>query len=226
MKGNERRVAWILAECLAWIHIRQDRYEVAKIELEEACSVFQQEADLFGLSRAMDHSGVLAQAQGNTEQSKFFLENALALAVQINHEMEIANVRNALGNLAFATQNYEDAWHQFEKAREIRERQRDLPHLASTLCRLGDVTRVMGHYTKARQLYTKSRDIAKDAHRTDLEPGIGQGLALLEEELGNLDTALLLAEEANRGFQRLGIEAKVEETRAMVERLEGKLSVD
>jgi len=48
----------------------------------------------------------------------------------------------------------------------------------------------------------------------------------LEEELGNLDTALLLAEEANRGFQRLGIEAKVEETRAMVERLEGKLSVD
>ena len=131
-----------------------------------------------------------------------------------------------LGDLAYAQGHDEKATVLLGESKKIYKEVRDENGIAAVLHLLGSIALRSSKYGEARHLLEQSLEINQ---RIDVRHGIaGNKLALARLEASGDDSAkaLLLAREAEDIYRKLGMEEKLEKTRKLVERLEGKLSAD
>lgn len=161
---------------------------------------------------------LLRQAwQARKENRHADAQRDLTLAVdtcrKAGDKATLAEALAALGQIERDLQNYETASRHYEEAVAICREEGDPLRLAHTVRHLGDIHRHEQHREQAELYYYEALSIYRKHELTpplDLANTL-RGLALLKEDCGEADEAILLWQEARGLYAAVGVEAGVAE---------------
>jgi len=223
--NDMRSMAQSLVSDLGWVYYYLDNYEQAKERAEEALQAFRSLNDRQGTASALHLLGAIAREQGNLEEGLALFTEALEVAKDLpGNDSLIAGIKSALAVVAFGQSDYNRAEFLWREVRQIRIAMNDLVGIAAVTGALGNVAVEKGDYKEAKRLYAESLDMNRQIGR---EIGIAydkRGLAMLNEQVSNIPAALVLAQQSLDIFERRGTRKQIEETRVLVERLEGRIA--
>lgn len=121
----------------------------------------------------------------------------------------LGQIERDRGNVVAALRNYEEATG-------LARLENDPLLLAHTVRHVGDIFRHLGRSAEAEKCYTEALALYRahpDAPKLDLANAI-RGMALLKDNLGEMEAAQTLWEEAHHLYASLGIHAGVAESKA------------
>ena len=147
-------------------------------------------------ARAMMGAGSLGRAQGNLEESKDFLEDALNTYRSLNDEIGTARALDELGSLAYLECDFTLGESLCRESLTLYKRHGDLEGMASSLFSMGHWETPRGRYQHSEALLSECLDLCK---RLDFIQGQGAALASLARlrlYLGNPSMAIGLASQA------------------------------
>jgi len=220
-----RSMARSLVNDLGWAYYYQNNFEQAKELAEEALQAFKGLSDQQDTASALLLLGAIARGQGDFEKGLELLTQALEVAQGLpGNDSLIADIKSALGVVAFEQGDYDRTEFLWREVRQTRIAMNDGHGIASVTGSLGNVAVEKGDYKEARRLYAESLDMNQQIGR---EIGIAydkRGLAMLNEQVSDIPAALVLAQQALDIFERRGTRKQIEETRALLKRLEGRIT--
>ena len=211
---------------IGWILCYQDEYEEARSVLESALHIAESINDKRRIADILGRLGQVPHREGNHEEARCLQEKSLEIALEIGDQRQIAIDHYWLGVIAYDQGRYEEAREFLEQALRKEEEIGWRRAMGYTLTCLGDVASREGRYDDAGKLYEEALSVLEGFHDRHNVADTKYSKAVLQEKLGNLSEALALALEAYEAFVRLGAKKESDETRALLARLEGKLSAD
>lgn len=224
---EQQSLAWCMVYDLAWTYLRRGDESEAKQHVSNGQVIFEKIGDKKGIALSLRHLATIARRQGDIEEAQKLFQKSLAVSGEADDESLTANIKVDLANLAnWHLRDSQMAKREYEQAQAIFERLSDQEGLARALCGLGHIAITEQDYDGAKSLFEQALAISQATGRRDQIAFIKWGFATLEEQAGNLLASLSLAREAHEVFWRLGVMPEGEMTRALVERLKGKLSAD
>jgi len=223
------------ASYLGWLYCRRGELDTAKRWANECSYAMQQTGKRYNMTAAPHLLGIIALREEKYGEAETFLLNTLDVLqkrglaeVRERFYDNFGAVQGDFGVLAYETGDYRAAQQRFEEALKYAEDIRDLEGIAVVHAHLADAVYKLGDFTRARQLCEEGIRRAQEIGLLTTVARCKRGLAEIIEqgEEDELVKALSLAREALEIETRLGRRKNIEQTQALVERLEEKLSTD
>jgi tetratricopeptide (TPR) repeat protein len=224
--ADKRAVAWLNLNTLGWVYLKRGDYEEARACVEESLSLYEGLSDWEGLVHAYRYLGIVAIEQGELDTAEEINKKALDIAKSKCTEETVFTFYSNFGDLALRRGDYAEAEQWYEEARKGLEKVGSRSRLSSRLIDLGIAKLKQEKLNEARDFYEKGLALSQEVHRPDNIVSAKLGLAMVYEKHGNRADALKLAHESLEMAERLGIRRESEQARALVARLERKLSAD
>jgi LuxR family glucitol operon transcriptional activator len=203
---------------------RWENYEEAESRFLESLGHYQQINNEGGECIALCGLCATYRKRRLFEQAKVFCEQAWNIAKNSYIDNLEPLVNAEYGNLARDMEDWESAWKYFDKARawfEVQDKQTQGERLFKNI--LGNLALVayhLGQYQKAKELCLKSLEFFEEHGEKASLADQKYRLALIEEALGESESALGHVQEALDCFDRLGMKADHNEAVALLARLE------
>ena len=224
--ADKRALAWLNLNTLGWIYLKRGDYEEARSCVEESLLLYEELSDWEGLVHASRYLGIVAIEQDELDTAEEINKKALDIAKSKCTEETVFTFYSNFGDLALHRGNYAEAEHWYEEARKGLEKVGSRSRLSSRLIDLGIAKLNQEKLDEARGLYEKGLVLSQEQRRPDNIVNAKLGLAVVNEKQGNHADALKLAHESLEMAERLGMRRESEQARALVARLEEKLSGD
>lgn len=172
------------------------QFEAARTALEEALGIYQQDGDLYHISRVHDHLGIACRSLGDSGAAVAHYNQAQVGWEKLGNSALLATTMNNLGNLYFKSSHLQLADETLSQAASYAREAGATTTLSYVLTSHGELLAQLGQYNKAIQCYQDALSAAKAAseHRNTVEAA--EGLALVYVALGQAKRAMLLIEEA------------------------------
>jgi len=209
---------------LGWTVGQRGELDNGKKLVTEGLEIFENLQDYYGIATSLRTLGNIALMEDKIGNAKNYFLKSLEFADKSEDKFVKGKIRISLGDfIYFQERNYYEARKQLDVAKQLFSSQGDEIGLARALHILGRFEYNEGKKKKAKMLYHESFDIFSQAGQPFYRAFLMRDLAILEESAKNRVNALKLAMEANEIFTTLGISWGIQETQAMLERLEEKL---
>lgn len=221
---NDRRtLAFCLVYDLGWTFIRRGEFASAQELIDKGKMIFEELHDSYGISLSLRNLGNIAHRQNKTEEALVLYKKSLEIAKAAKLDYS-AHARMSIGNiLCSKIRDFDAARKEYEIARDIFEKLGDEMWLTQAIVGLATVESKSGSKKESKLLYYHCLDTIRKIGRRDSIAHILWRLALQEEDSGNINIALKLANEANEHYERLALKREFEKTRELTERLEKKI---
>ena len=223
--GNDESVAWINI-MLSWIYLNQSNCEDAEACAKTSESLFKKVEDWVHVCEALRLLGKVARVRGEVSKARELAEKALEVARVSDNENGINGAHCDLGDLALQQGNYVEAERLYREALRGFEKLGNQERIASRHIDLGNATFSQNRLDEAYEHYKVGLALSQRIGRQDNIACAQYGLAHVGERADDFSSALELAHSAREIFERLGMRKEIEETQALVVRLEEKLSAD
>jgi tetratricopeptide (TPR) repeat protein len=203
-----------LLQSVGWIQFSQGKLQDAR-DYYDACAALYKEGldDPDGSARLHNYYGRLAAMENELPAAQRHFQDGLTLATD---PLTVSFCKSALGDVALARGNLEDAYHLYNEVRLLRETSGDRSRLASVLCDLGEVSARQSNYAQAHEFYQRSLDIGLEIGRQDVIGRSRRGLAWTLSLQGQYEAASELAKEALSTFNQLGAIREIEKTKVLL----------
>lgn len=243
--GDYKAEAWMLINELGYMSIQQAKYDSAEEYLREGLQVVQENISMmdteeikadakdklgwqFMKGLALRYLGILNSNRSDYTEAQRYLEQSVEVFEILKRKSIIANQRIEMAELALERGDTNTARDLFYQAIEYHNKQKDakpwvIPWIARAYYGLGDIEMQRGKLDEARNFYTTALDLLRVRHDEYEIAQVHLRLALVEEKIGNYESAIGLLEDALRVFARLGTVAlvdQVEEAIAKIQRLQ------
>lgn len=170
--------------------------------------------------------GLIEMQRMNFGEAEQKLQSSLMIWRQLGiDERNVVEKINLLGELNFRWKRYDNAEKFFEEALEISQQEDLLDYLPYSMNGCGKIKFLYKQFAKARVWFEQAVMHAKGVGRIEAIAQAQYGLALVEEVDLHMDSALGLAKEAVRIFERLQSE-ELMPARVLVERLEKRIKLE
>jgi len=207
---NKRdKEAWLLSE-MGWLQMEQGEFEIARGLFNQSRSIFERIGDTRGTCVLLRYLGVLAFRIKEIAQAENLFRKALQIAKENNYEGMIAETKNLQGSVARRQGDLETARQLYAEACKGYEATGDLIRLTGVLLNIGKLELEVGNLTSARLGFQQAMAVCHKVKRKDMLYGCHLGLAEVERQMGNHDSARQLARLARDGFGSLGMKRDVE----------------
>ncbi|HUR81915.1 MAG TPA: sigma 54-interacting transcriptional regulator [Thermoanaerobaculia bacterium] len=204
--GNKLDVAEMLNR-IAWQHRMRDDLDSARDSAERAQQMLESTPPTVVHGYVKNMLGVIEFARGNWQRSREILEEAVALADQLQSEQLRKVASMNLGNTLWKLGAWEAALHNYRMILERCEAEGDLSDLATAYSNVGVVEYGRGNFHAAVELFEKSV-------RIDEKIGALEHEALARENLGDALEMLGLWNDAVAHYRRCVEIEGFDETRA------------
>jgi LuxR family glucitol operon transcriptional activator len=244
---NPRLAAKWAVWVLGWIYCQQEASDDAEFWIRKGLRIFEQLRDERAIAGAERQLAVVFRGRGNYEEAERLLNRALATFERMEDpivdvpttddapswwrsrggQIDVADTLRSLGGLAYHNYhkgNYGVARDYYEKSLAILKAAGDEEGIAHSSYHLGMVALKTGQLEEAQELLQITLAGAEKAQWIDMKAHAQQGIAYLMEIRGEYEPALTLAREALATHERLGMQRYSGEARALIERLEARLT--
>jgi len=231
---------------LGWTYYQQDALDDAEWWYRKGLETFEQLEDQWWIATTERHLALVLRERGDYDEAERLMKRALAAYENMAASpadgfvtfesptwwrthygpVDIADTLRSLGGIAYRKGDYGVARDYYEKSLEIHKAVGDKEGLSHSSYHLGMVALKTGQLGEAQMLFQASLVGAKEFTWMDLKANTQRGLAYLMEIRSEHESALVLARETLAAYERMGKRRDIRETRALIERLEGKLSTD
>ncbi|MGH2452822.1 MAG: ATP-binding protein [bacterium] len=130
--------------------------------LEESQALFRELNHTWGLARALNSLGVVAQKQGDDERAARSFEESMALSRGLHDRWGVAKSLNRLGELARARQDHPQARAYYDEALALCRELGDKAGAGTVLSNLGYVELHEGNLPRAAELFRESLQIFRE----------------------------------------------------------------
>jgi tetratricopeptide (TPR) repeat protein len=185
---------------------RQGDYLASRTELEQALDGIREVQAMDGPTRparevetwVLGSLGAACWINGNREQGRAYLEQALDLAQADNNQWERSKLLTNLGVCQVEQGGYAEAIELFEQSLEIRQKVGDRRGEGITLGNLGNVCLYLGDYAQAKANYERALHIQREISARNDEALSRGNLGLVYHYLGENATARVLCDQGLR----------------------------
>lgn len=188
---------------VAWMYYKQARIKEAKIWLHRSEEAWKHGGTQGDHATAFRLGGLIAQQCKEFDKAENLLGESLKIRRTLNADREVAFVLISLAHLAQEQKNYRVAEEYFLDALKLGKNVSDIAIQASVQSYLGELDVERRQWSKARKWFEDAMPMAKEVGRVELIARIQYGHACVQEAKGRLETALQLAEEALRIYEKL-----------------------
>ena len=147
---------------LGHILLVQDKYEEARLKLEEARSIFIDVGNHRGAAQCLKRLGDLLWMQDQNEEARLKLEEARSIFIDIGDRVGAAQCLQSLCEVLRMQSQYEAARTKLEEAQSIFNDIGDRLGMAECLRSLGDILRLQNRYQQARLTLEEAQSIFND----------------------------------------------------------------
>jgi tetratricopeptide (TPR) repeat protein len=215
---------FIQTRVLSWILSQQGYYEEANEYLSEAIDIAKQTDDVLWQCEALLISSQALRRRNALEEAFAACQQALLLVADSQYAYEQANIEYELGKIARDRGHWQAAQSHFLTARNIfgqndRDLVANIERTWGILGQLGFVMHQLGDLDDAAQTYLQALEFCRETGGKGYMTTLLVRLASLEEQRGNLATALEHAREALEWSRRLGMVQEQAQAEAIVGRL-------
>jgi tetratricopeptide (TPR) repeat protein len=220
--GDEVNAAWFRLWPTGWILRHRGDLDAAEENVRWALTVLERAGNERYIAFAKRNLGLILQGRGNRDQAQRLLEEALAYfrAAGVEQEHSIYHATARLAQLLLEKGDGEAAWTLCHDALPAARKFNDPERVAALLSVLGSVADRRGDLEQAKTLWEEALTNMKRANRLDGIADCLLELARLEIKMGHKKTAAQMLGNALESYQRLGIDARIQE----VEQLRAELA--
>lgn len=186
-KADERLLARLQYKT-AITYQDQARFDDALIWLERSYALAQRGLDDTLCAQVCMQYGIICVRRGNLSEALTWAERACAI--------DSAQYHNLMAVLQRSLDNLEEALRHCEQAIALAERQRNLLDLAKAYTNRGAVLSQMNRWQEAKQAHEQALQVLSTTRDMRMYVGAQCNLSDVCRHLGDLDTAIRLAEEA------------------------------
>jgi tetratricopeptide (TPR) repeat protein len=165
---------------------------------EEALAMSRNMADTFRVARLSSMVGGLQQMSNDWLSARSYLEEAVGIAKRLGNDRVLAQSTMNLGVMLIYLGDFDEARRQLTTALELARRTDQFVGASLTLLNLADVAIRTGDWQGAVPLVDEAERISHELQLDGNRPRIAQFRALIAIGQGELEAALLQAEEAVR----------------------------
>jgi tetratricopeptide (TPR) repeat protein len=223
--GSDESVAWLNLR-VGWVYLKQGDYEKAEACVKTAEALTKKAENKTLVRLAFSLLGGIARGRGEVSKARELAEKALEAARASAYKRGINRAYCDLGHLALQQGDDVEAERLYREALRGFEKEGSEEGIASRHIDLGNATFSQDRLDEAYEHYKVGLALNQRIGRQDNIACAQYGLARVGERAGDFSSALELAHSAQEIFERLGMRKEVEETQALVVRLEEKLSAD
>jgi tetratricopeptide (TPR) repeat protein len=214
---NWRSAGW-RAYDLAWMNYKRAHISDATLWLERCSEAWERGGTKGDHATALRLRGLIAQYHNEFGKAEQLLQEALNIRRSLGAHREVAFALTSLGQLAQERKDHDAAQRYFLEALELEHSVNDLAMHAGLCNHLGILALDRGRWDEALDWFQQSLSLAHEVGRVELIANSQHGLARVNEAIGHPDSALPLALEALKIYERLQ-DKRLAETRKLVERL-------
>ncbi|WP_213012531.1 tetratricopeptide repeat protein [Paractinoplanes toevensis] len=158
----------------------------------------------------------IASAEGRYEEAEDLLTDILDVSPITVDDNGRAATLLELGQVAEGRNRPQVAWQRYEEALRLDQQLETIEGEAVTLSHLGEVALATEDYAAARQFFERGLTLAKRVQRIGAIGRCELGLAKIEIAQGNYDVACTLGRQAEQTYDRLGLDQKIRDAKAIV----------
>ena len=239
--GDSKAEAWMLINELGYMSIQQGKYNLAEEYLRDGLRVVQERLSAMNTDEivtdaedklgwqfmrglAFRYLGILnsncsnySEAQGYFDESAKIFESLKRKSILANQAIEMAELALKRGDIDAALSLYRESITYYDEQRD--EKPWVLPWMARAYYGLGDIQMQGGELDKARDLYMAALDLLRIRYDEYEIAQVSYRLALVDEKIGNYESAVRLLEDALRVFARLGTVAQFDQVEETITRI-------
>lgn len=170
-------------------------------KMMESVRLLREASDLFNAARWTSEIGQMYSARGYSRAALLWLDQALLICREMNHQGGIAASLNSLGIAYQNLSEYAQAISSFEQSLQIRRQLNNRNEIASSLNNLGNVCGAAGETQRALDLLSECLELSREIKDQSAEAYALNNLAKTYYGLGDREKALECLKESLRLYR-------------------------
>lgn len=207
-----------------WIFMQRGEYEKAEEKFLQSVKQYRQIGSKAGEGISLQHLSAIYRKTGRFDESRKCNDQAWAIAEELNDGDLKALINTSYGKLARDLRDWHTSWDYFNKVqnwfeKRVAETPRDEPLARGTWGHLASIAYQLGRFTEAKELCLKSLEYYENLGTKGYLATLKYRLALIENALGEYDSALTHVKESVDWYDRLGMKPDYAEAIKLLEEL-------
>ena len=218
-----------LNDSMGWLHIQVGDFDQAYRVLNASLQRYSETNNLEGQASILQRLSGVARKTGEFEKAHEYMAQAHEIATKVGDGDLMALINTSFGKLARDEEQWELSWEYFQKVQKWFEKRtmetpRDEDLAYGTGGHLAIAAYHLGRPEEAKELCLRSLDFFERVGTKGYLATLNYRMALAEEALGNLQSALEYADASLHWVDRLNMKPDYPKTKQLYDQLTDKLS--
>ncbi len=213
-----------LAEDIGYMLFKRGELPQAMTYIQEGIKILIDENDLTNVSRSFIRLSYIAVENKDFESTIKFSREAIEYAQKIedpaDSERMVAVAKEHLSDIYLESENFEEAKALLSDSEEVFTKIDDQFRLVRVTFHKGMIEFEQKLFSNAKTSFEKTVELAQEISRKDYEYRAKMMLAKIEKGEGNINNALILLKQAQKGFISLGATKLISQTTKLEKELQ------